>query len=239
MKSSLRVICIFALICFVLLPSCRRIEDGENDTAQITTSPDTSEQVLSIDVSDVTEPETAEQIETEETVWLSRIGFYDDLEENGNYTRLSQWNEPWVKGKDIGVFDIIPSEKATLQGRSYKKLWKQEAEKNFASKLPVPFFELYYLLDDGTEKTVKIADYSDAQGVTDEGYLEVYLYDDIHQEDGAWYYHLTQSTTSEQTVISSFKLTAGADIHKVLEVKLTVYTDDGDRAVIDINNGDN
>lgn len=219
---------LFALLLLFscLLVSCKNAEKNAEETTFDTDN-------INIVVSEV----TTEAPETEPTL-PCLIGFYDELSGNGTYTRLSEWNQPWVLGKDIAVFDVIPSSEEELTGYSYKKLWKEESDKISPDKPAKPYFVLEYTLKDGTEKTEEIRSYADAEAIISEGYLEVYLYDDIHQ-DGGWYYHLTEEDTNEDTVISSFKLTAGKMIYSVMSITLTAYIEGSSGATIEINNGIN
>ena len=219
------------LISLLLLFSCLLVSCGNSKTETEETTFDTDD--INIIVSEV----TTEAPETEPPL-PCLIGFYDELTGNGTYTRLTEWHEPWVLGKDIAVFDVIPSAEETLTGRSYKKLWTEESDKVSPESLARPYFVLEYTLKDGTEKSVEIRSYADAEAVCAEGYLEVYLYDDIHQ-DGGWYYHLTASTSNEQSVISSFKLTAGKGIYSVESIKLSAYMENSSPATIEITNGIN
>ena len=209
-----------------LLVSCKNAENKAEETTFDTDN-------INIVVSEV----TTEAPETEPPL-PCLIGFYDELSGNGTYTRLSEWNQPWVLGKDIAVFDVIPSIEEELTGYLYKKLWKAESDKISPEALAKPYFLLEYTLKDGTEKSVEIKSYADAEAVIAEGYLEVYLYDDIHQ-DGGWYYHLTESTSNEESVISSFKLTAGKSIYSVESIKLIAFMDGSSPATIEIVNGNN
>ena len=185
---------------------------------------------------ETTEAETTQEETTKNEEPLPcLIGFYDDLQNNGTYTRLTEWHEPWIKGKDIAVFDVIPSTEESLYSASYKRLWKEESAKVKENELVKPSFVLEYTLLDGTTRSVEISSYEDSEMITDEGYLEVYLYDDIHQEDGVWYYHLTKDTTDESTVISSFKLTAGENIESVSSIILKAKIDGSSEAVIEIS----
>ena len=54
-------------------------------------------------------------------------------------------------------------------------------------------------------------------------YLYVYLYDDINQQDGAWYSHVEESQVNENTIFSSIKLYQVTDNFSS-PIKLTVFT---------------
>lgn len=223
---------IAVLLLVTMLFGCRQIENEYENIPEITET-----EAISKEATDTYPEETTESSTTElEEELPCLIGFYDDLENNGTYTRLTKWNEPWVSGKDIAVFDVIPTYAEELFSTSYVKLWTTSAKENCPDINVKPYFLLEYKLMDGKVITVDINDYEDAQNVTDEGYLEIYLYDDIHQ-DGGWYYHLTKETTDDNTVISSIKLTAGKNIEKVSFIRLTACFDGSAPAVIDIENG--
>ncbi len=152
------------------------------------------------------------------------VGIYFDMERNGNYTRLTEWRAPWYAGKDIAVFDIIPSDDELLVGYPYKELWLEEAEKSWGAATVRHRFELSYTLRDGTEKTLSVSSPTEAEAVGAEGYVEVYIYDDIHQDGDVWYSHLTEADLTESTVFSSIKLTAGANIAEVEKIVLHAYS---------------
>ncbi len=202
----------------LLLCSCAKIpnvsEETDNDTLIIE-----STSVVTQALPDTTVNSTA--FEEPIAPLPICIGIYDDLNDNGIYTRLSQWESRWTAGKDIAVFDIIPSSEDELQGRSYPKLWLQEAEKLPKDIDPDPYFILEYTLKDGTLKTKEIFSYAEAEELITEGYIEIYLYDDIANASSDWYSHLTKFDTDENTVISSVKLTAGKLIGEIESIKLT------------------
>lgn len=211
--------------CSAILTPATGDQTTANDTAVTTT--------VSTTVADTTVEDTTEPLVTLPCL----VGLYDDLENNGTYTRLYDWNEPWVKGRDIAVFDVIPSFESVLSGDDYKTLWNAEAKKLSSDSLPKPYFLLEYTLSDGTERSVDIYSWKEADAVTKEGYIEIYLYDDIHQEDGVWYYHLTENTTDENSVISSIKITAGDSISEVKHIRLTAFIEGSSGAPVDITNG--
>ena len=59
-------------------------------------------------------------------------------------------------------------------------------------------------------------------------YMFVYLYDDVHQADGAWYSHVEEDQVSDETVYSSIKLFAATQTDEIESpIVLTVFTYDG------------
>ena len=225
-----RFISVLLVIFTLLLCSCRpSVSDAEATV---------KEDDIAISESNNAADESEEALDSEEALPCF-IGFYDDLENNGVYTRLTQWSVPWIVKEDIAVFDVIPSNADVLYGRSYKDLWVEESNKVSDSGLVMPYFALTYTLVDGSEKTAYISSYTDAEAITDEGYIEIYLYDDIHQEEDAWYYHLTDVTTKENSVISSIKITAGSNINDVNSIKLTAYVEGSESATINVERSGN
>lgn len=222
-----KIISLLLVIFTLLLCSCRPVGTPDetsalSDDTILTESTDTS----------------ADAPETEKALPCF-IGFYDDLENNGVYTRLSEWKVPWIIKEDIAVFDVIPSSEEVLVGNSYKELWVAESEKVSKAGLVMPYFTISYTLVDGTEKTSHIFSYTDAVAITAEEYIEIYLYDDIHQEEDAWYYHLTDVTSTENSVISSIKITAGNKINDVNTIKLTAFVDGSASTTINLERSGN
>lgn len=147
------------------------------------------------------------------------IGLYIESSDADTYTLVPKWQNDWTAGSDIACFAVIPSNEPELSGGTYRQIWQGAAEKAGLSNIKISF-KLTYTLTDGQSFDVAIDDYSDAEEMKP-GYLEVYLYDDFAQEDGVWYTHLMADTTTEDTVISSFKLTCGANIDMVKSISLT------------------
>lgn len=204
------------------------------------TSPETTVNIpdTTVTVETTTVPETTEADTTiTEEILPCFVGLYDDLEENGTYTRLYDWSEPWVMGTDIAVFDIIPSPESTLKGDDYGELWKKASKKISKDKLVKPYLVLEYSLSNGSSKSIEIRSYEDAEKIIKEGFLEVYLYDDVHQEKGAFYSHLTKYTTNDETVITSVKITAGKSIESVVSIRITAYVEGSSGASVDFVNG--
>ncbi len=181
---------------------------------------------------ETTEPipdETADKALTETEADTSPkpvcIGMYDEVYSAGTYNRMYSLSSPMPVGVDIAVFDILLSAEETLYGTSYRELWSYAASNVTLYPASKPYITLEYTLSDGTVKKSEIRTPSDAEAVISEGYIEVYLYDDVHQTDGAWYSHLTPADVTEETVISSVKLTAGKLCDSVSSITVSACLD--------------
>ncbi len=161
----------------------------------------------------------------------NRIGFYDEVTAAGVYTRLREFVSPWTAGVDIGCFDILLSGEAALIGDDYKTLWQDTAEGAGLTEAKI-YLALEYTLTNGEKVTFDISDYSGAEKAIAAGYVEIYLYDDVHQVDGMWYSHLTADTTGDDTVVSSVKVTAGEKVGEVDSITLTARVENSLDGVI-------
>ena len=223
-------------ICFALiltlavtLTSCGILRDSE-PADKIAASSEADATELTEASADSETAESTENVQTEQGGELPEekapVGLYDELGEAGTYTLMESLVSTWNAGEDIVVFDLIPSNHTTISGSaSYKELWKHQAAVLGEEGTVKPYVILEYTLSDGSTVSREIRSYAEAEEEVAAGYIEVYLYDDVHQPDGTWYSHLTEYTTNNDTVISSVKLTAGAKIDSVSEVSLTACLD--------------
>lgn len=223
-------------ICFALiltfsmaLTSCGILRDSE-PADKIAASSEADATELTEASADSETAESTENVQTEQGGELPEekapVGLYDELGEAGTYTLMESLVSTWNAGEDIVVFDLIPSNHTTISGSaSYKELWAHQAAVLGEEGTVKPYVILEYTLSDGSTVSREIRSYAEAEEEVAAGYIEVYLYDDVHQPDGTWYSHLTEYTTNNDTVISSVKLTAGAKIDSVSEVSLTACLD--------------
>lgn len=135
---------------------------------------------------------------------------------------VNGFSSQWAAGRDIDCFEVLLSEEKEEHGaRFYEifdRLWAQypEAEGRRIG------YELQLTMADGSVKTYRILKPADTEGELF-GYVECYLYDDIHQ-NGAWnYYHLLPNTMKASTAITSIKLHGGKQIAQVAEMQLTAF----------------
>ena len=133
--------------------------------------------------------------------------------------KLSEFEGPWKKGKDIDCFEALVSDADTLQGKNFYSICKEAW-----GTLPDPYamkigYTLRYTLTDGSEISMQILSPKD---ISHTEYVECYLYDDVHQ-DGGFYTHLSESGMKDNTLITSIKLTCGKQIDQVQDMHLGVF----------------
>ena len=123
---------------------------------------------------------------------------------------------------DLATFNVIYSNEENLGSTNLKKNWKKAYEKY----QDIAKYKIGFLMEfeaDGKKLENLILDPS-AKYVTSP-YIYIYLYDGIHQKDGAWYTHLEKKDINENTIYSSIKLYMCEQTKKITSpIKLTVFT---------------
>lgn len=123
--------------------------------------------------------------------------------------------------KDIDCFEILAAQDSIVKGSSFRSIWASAWDAHGNTKTAKIGFRIEFTLDGGEVISAQILKPSDSKHFFD--YVEVYLYDDIHQTPGAWYTHLEDKNMKEDTIISSIKLTSGSKIAQVGDIALTAF----------------
>ena len=148
------------------------------------------------------------------------VGIYDM---NDNLVSENYYTEN-VYRKDI-VFSTFFTNDETLMSGYMKWKWLQ-------------YYNQYTNIDDykiGYNISFYAGDeyYSDnIITITDEGvfnpFFYVYIYDDINQEDGSWYSHLTKDDVKDYNIFTSIKIFLVESDRITSPIKLTVFTYNGE-----------
>ncbi|MBQ7012167.1 MAG: hypothetical protein IJN63_10720 [Clostridia bacterium] len=217
------VVCCILLLLAAILLSCN---NGGGDITVVTDPlPDVGKTVPVVSAPadtepPVTEPPVTEPPVTEPPVMLPELKFFlDDL--SGTFAVMDSFKGPYVQGRDVGCFGIIPD--VDIDGKkSYRSYWNAAiAGYSALADLRVAYV-LEFELASGERVTVPIDSAADTEGEYNK-YLEVYIYDDVHQVEGQFYSHLLEWQMNDSTLITSVKLTGGPEIDKVGDIRLTVY----------------
>ena len=218
--------------CMVMLTACADESDGVSDYV-----PGPDEKLQSSDMNQYeseseseTEKETEDETELETeasgpTVAVPIIGIYCNTVE-GDRPLVTTWDEPWVEKKDIAEFGIFPTNEPTLPNTTLRDIWSPLWEAYEGWEACKIGYKLEIKLKTGWEYSKIIKNPDDVNRFME--YIEVYMYDDIHQIPGNWYSHLLMEEIDEETVITSFKLTAGSAYEEVEHIRLTAFVYDSE-----------
>ncbi|MDD4796876.1 MAG: hypothetical protein PHO66_03810 [Eubacteriales bacterium] len=156
------------------------------------------------------------------------IGIYAPSEKTNKRQLLTEFTGPWNKGKDIECFEAFATHEDTLPKGRFGSVWQSYWDEYDDADQCKIGYRLRFMLQSSQEikKTIRTPD--DADDFRE--YIEVYLYDDVHQTPGVRYSHIVPSAIHDDTVCTSIKLTAGSKIDEVQEIYLAafVYTGDAD-----------
>lgn len=226
------VVCL-AVILALLLVAALLLPQGAQPAVptQITTSPTT--EATQTPTRETTEATTAPTTAPTEATTLpvipeikpETVGLYIPAEDGTKARKLvSVFEGKRVAKRDIDCFEALATQEAYVSGSSFTGIWKQAWEEAGAAQDSKIGYMIEFALADGQTVKQTIRKPSDAKWFYD--YLEIYLYDDIHQK--GWYSHLEDENITAQTVISSIKLTAGSKIDQVGDILLTAFIYQGD-----------
>lgn len=126
-----------------------------------------------------------------------------------------------VPKQDIDCFEILASEEELLSGTSFRAIWNNAWNGHDGAENAKIGFHISFTTTGGETVSKTLLKPSDSQAFF--AYLEIYMYDDIHQTPGAWYTHLEDRDMTAETIISSIKLTAGSRIAEVGDIALTAF----------------
>ena len=198
-------------------------------TTAATTIPE--EPTVTPETMEATEPlETTAPIVTEPSyipeIYPDVVGIYIPAED-GTKTRvrISEFTSARKAKKDIDCFEIFASTDESVSGKSFRAMWNAVWESHENRDNAKIGFEIEFTCGDTVVKKTLLKP-SDAEEFFD--YLEIYMYDDIHQTPGQWYTHLDDDDMKEETIISSIKLTSGSKIAEVGDIILTAFIYNGE-----------
>ena len=129
----------------------------------------------------------------------------------------------FTSGVDIGSFEVFLTDESTIDGINFKDTWN----KYYNNYVDITNYKIGYnikfVLNDGTSYN---SNYLEPDNYRYGEYFYTYLYDDIHQVDGAFYSHL--ESMEDNTLITSIKIYAVEGIDKVDYFLLSAFTYDGE-----------
>lgn len=144
------------------------------------------------------ENQEKEVVETYKDENPVKIAFY----ENGKILKDYQTNLQCMI--DINVFGVLLTNDEEVPNASYKTLFNDYYNRyEEKEKYKIGYYVKFYTGDTLHEKT--IIDPTSTFSLNP--YMFIYLYDDIHHPDGAWYSHVEEKDVTDETLYTSIKLT--------------------------------
>lgn len=126
-----------------------------------------------------------------------------------------------VSGKDIASFEVFYTSDEVIDGNNFKDTWNTYYNKYSDIGNYKIGYNIKFILSDGTNFNHTFLE-PDIFYFAD--YFYVYFYDDVHQDDGAFYSHLEE--VNGDTLMTSVKLYAVSGIDNVENIVLSAFTYD-------------
>ena len=153
-----------------------------------------------------------------------KLGFFLETDDFHNKELIEDtYYADFIHNKDIGPFDVYFTDEKKVDGNSFKDIWykyynEYDDISNYKIGYNIKFMTNSGVSYEGNFLEPDIFKFSD--------YFYVYLYDDVHQEDGAFYSHLDE--VDDDTLMTSIKLYGVDNIDEVESIILEVFTYDSD-----------
>ena len=145
-----------------------------------------------------------------------KVGLYS------NKKLIKEYNNLFKDDKDIANFDVYFTNQEQVDSTdtafNFKKYYEQYDN---IEDYKIGFYISFKDQEKTYEKVVLDPDVEYALTP----YIYIYLYDDVNQEKGAWYSHITKDTYNQNTIFSSIKLYMAQYSSKITTpITLTVFT---------------
>ncbi len=124
-------------------------------------------------------------------------------------------------GVDIASFEVFFTDEEVINGSNFKNTWNKYYDNYTNIENYKIGYNIKFILSDGTNFE---GNFLEPDNYKFADYFYVYLYDDVHQEDGTFYSHL--ESVNDNTLITSIKLYAVGEIDSVENIILSVFTYD-------------
>ena len=129
----------------------------------------------------------------------------------------------YTTGKDIVVLSAFLSEDPEISGGTFANVWNdlwEAAPEAAGCKIG---YRLTYELASGETVSQTILGPEDTE--ENRAWVETYIYDDVHQD--GWYSHLLSSDMTEQTVVTTIKLTGGPEVSGIGNIAVEAFLYEG------------
>ena len=148
-----------------------------------------------------------------------KVGLY--IYTNNRRLLAHTYESYWNLYTDVNGFTAYFSNEEEISNGRLQNVWKSLYQ-NYSN---IDNYKIGYHLEFDTidgHVSKKILKPSDGNEIYD--YIQIYLYDDIHQ-DSAWYSHITDAEITNSTILTTLKVTMSTKMNQITsDIKLTVFT---------------
>ena len=138
---------------------------------------------------------------------------------NGSRERKTSMEAAYAAGQDIVVLSAFFSEEPTISGAGFAGVWNGLREGIPEATGCKIGYRLNYETASGETVSQTILGPGDTEA--NRAYVETYIYDDVHQD--GWYSHLLPADVTEQTVVTTIKLTGGPEVAGVGDITVEAF----------------
>lgn len=146
--------------------------------------------------------------------------------DSGSRERMTAMEEAFVAGQDIVVLSAFFSEEPTISGAGFAGVWNGLREGIPEAAGCKIGYCLNYETASGETVSQTILGPGDTEA--NRAYVETYIYDDVHQD--GWYSHLLPADVTEETVVTTIKLTGGPEVAGVGDIAVEAFLYEEDAA---------
>ena len=135
--------------------------------------------------------------------------------------KINEYNSPMTIYKDIVSLECYYTEDNSIIDGKFKEVFN----KYYANYQNIEEYKIgYYIRFNTSDGEVSKYIYNPSDVESFFNYIQVYLYDDVHQES-SYYSHVTKEEYNDNTLLTSIKLTASTYIDRVnSDVEVTAFT---------------
>lgn len=180
------------------------------------------QEVVEEEINNIKEEVKEEQVIVEEDIYKDENPIIVGLYQKGKLVKSINANI--MDSTDIASFDVYFTNEEDVGSSNTKNNFNKYAS-NYeeSNKYKIGFMISFTTEDESINKV--ITGPKDTYITTP--YIYNYLYDDVHQVDGAWYSHVEEKDVNDETVYSSIKLYGAEYTNKINSpITLTVFTYD-------------
>lgn len=141
--------------------------------------------------------------------------------------QLTEVSGAFVKNVDIGVYSVFFTDLPKIPKGYFQNVFTQYYDQyTDIDTYKIGYYLSFKLKSGETMEKLILGPKDDPDFMWD--YVRVYLYDDVHQPIGHWYRHLLESEVTDETLMTSIKLTGNSKTTEIDgPITLIAFTFDG------------